>query len=77
MTIWRHKIGLAPMSAEGFAEGSLKLMREQSVERSSFTKKHHEESQAADKLCAWRNDDASEKWRETARKAPGSLEHGC
>ena len=64
---------MAGRSAEGdgFAEGWQKLLLKQSAGTASSMKKHHEESEAADKLCAGRHDDmtiVSKKWRETLRK---------
>ena len=59
---------------DGFAEGLRKLLQKQSAKYSFTRKRHHEQSQAADKRCEWRHDDMmilSEKWRETLRKACG------
>ena len=65
---------------DGFAEGSQKLLRKQSAEYSFSIKKHHEETQAADKLCVRRPDDmmiVSETWRETSQKSEGPFEAMC
>ena len=58
--------------SDGFAEGSRKLLAKQGRVQLSI---NHEEFRAANKFCAWRDDD-SKKWRETLPKVGGRLAEG-